>query len=83
MDDLDKLEQNWKHLYTQFKDSNGDPVLCMVHKQTKKFAYVDVQLNRVLSKQEALNYRVDVTGLHVIYSEAAYHDRQLCGDPRG
>jgi len=75
MDSLDKLEQNWEHLYTQFKNPNGDSVLCMVHKQTKKFAYIDVKLNRVLSKKEALNYRVDVTGVHVIYSEATHHNR--------
>lgn len=71
MSNLGKLEQQWEHLYTQFKGSSGDPVLCMMHKQTKKFAYVDVKLNRVLSKQEALNYRVDVTGFHVVYSEAS------------
>jgi hypothetical protein len=70
MSNLDKFAQQWEHLYTQFKGSNGDPVLCMVNKQTNKFAYLDVKLNRVLSKQEALNYRVDVTGFHVIYSEA-------------
>lgn len=62
MDNSDKVDHNWEHLYTQFKNSTGHPVLCLVHRQTKKFIYFDVQLNRVLSKQEALVYRVDVTG---------------------
>jgi hypothetical protein len=34
----------------------------MMHKETKKFVYFDVHLNRVLSKKEALIYRVDATG---------------------
>ena len=64
---LTKEEHNWEHLYTHFKDLTGDPVVCMVHKQTKKFVYFDVQLNRILSKQEALMYRVDVTGKHLAH----------------
>jgi hypothetical protein len=61
------LEKNWEHLYTQFKNSAGAQVVCMMHKQTKKFIYFDVQSNRLLSKQEALSYRVDVTGIHKIH----------------
>jgi hypothetical protein len=61
------LERNWEHLYTQFKDKTGEPVICMVHKQTKKFVYFDISSNRLLSKQEALKYRADVTGIHLIY----------------
>lgn len=64
MGNLDKIDPNWEHLYTQYNNSTGYPVVCMVHKLTKKFIYFDVQLNRVLSKQEALAYRVDVTGKH-------------------
>lgn len=80
MGNLEELKQNWEHLYTQFKDSSGDPVLCMFHKQTKKFVYIDVKLNRVLSKREALSYRADVTGLHVTYSETAL--REACRTAR-
>lgn len=57
-----KVDNNWEHIYTQFKHLTGEPVVCMMHKETKKFAYFDVQLNRVLSKKEALIYRVDATG---------------------
>ncbi len=64
---LNKSHHEWDHLYTQFKNASQDPVLCMVHKKTKKFAYFDVKLNKMLTKQEALNYRADVTGLHVVY----------------
>jgi hypothetical protein len=66
MFDEDKAEQNWEHLYTQFKNPEGDQVMCMMHKQTKKFVYYDVKLNRLLSKQEAMLFRPDVTGKHVI-----------------
>ena len=64
---LIKSHNEWDHLYTQFKHGSKDPVLCMVHKKTKKFTYFDVKLNKMLTKQEALNYRADVTGLHVAY----------------
>jgi hypothetical protein len=67
MGNLAKVDHNWEHLYTQFNNSTGSPVVCMVHKLTKKFIYFDIQLNRVLSKQEALVYRVDVTGKHLAY----------------
>lgn len=66
-----KVNNEWEHLYTQFKHLSKDPVLCMVNKRTKKLVYFDVKLNKVLSKKEALNYRVDVTGLHVAYSQSA------------
>ena len=66
MDKLDKEENCWEHLYTQFKNLAGDPVQCMVHKTTKKLVYFDVKSNRLLSKQEALMFRADVTGIHVI-----------------
>jgi len=36
----------------------------MMNKETKKFIYFDVKLNRMLSKQEAMIYRPDVTGIH-------------------
>jgi hypothetical protein len=65
-----KGNHEWEHLYTQFKHSGKEPVLCMVNKRTKKLAYFDVTLNKVLSKKEALIYRADVTGLHVAYSQA-------------
>jgi len=71
MNILDRVEECWEHLYTQFKNPEGDEVLCMVHKETKKFVYFDVKLNRVLTKKEALAFRVDVTGLHVIYQDKA------------
>lgn len=67
MSKLAIVERNWDHLYTQFKNPTGDPVVCMVHKRTKKFVYFDIQSNRLLSKQEALMYRADVTGIHVIH----------------
>ena len=66
MINLAKMENDWDHLYTQFKNQTGDSVVCMMHRQTKKFVYLDLQSNRVLSKQEALNYRVDATGIHKI-----------------
>jgi len=64
MSKIDNLNPDWEHLYSQYKNAEGDPVICMVHKRTKKFVYYDVKLNRVLSKQEALLFRVDVTGKH-------------------
>ena len=60
-------DPNWEHLYTQFKNSAGDPVMCMVHKVTKEFLYVDIKSNKLLSKQEAVKYRADVTGIHCIH----------------
>jgi hypothetical protein len=68
MKKISEGNHEWEHLYTQFKYSSKDPVMCMVHTRTKKLVYYDVTLNRILSKQEALNYRADVTGLHVAYS---------------
>ena len=69
MDIFDRAEGCWEHLYTQFKNPEGDRVLCMMHKESKRFVYFDVKLNRVLTKQEALVFRPDVTGLHVIYQD--------------
>lgn len=68
MDGVDKLEREWEHLYTQFKYLTGGSVICLMHRETKKFVYFDVQQNRFLSKQEALIYRVDATGIHVTHS---------------
>lgn len=76
MSEPDGDEHQWIHLYTQFKGASGDSVLCMMHKQTRKVAYFDVKLNRVLSKKEALNYRLDVTGFHLAYSAGANQDRK-------
>jgi len=59
-----KTKQDWEHVYTQYKNASRDPVLCMMNKETKKFIYFDVKLNRMLSKQEAMIYRPDVTGIH-------------------
>ncbi len=67
MGNISKMDHNWEHLYTQFKKPTGGIVVCMVHKETKKFIYFDVQLKRILSKQEALIYRLDVTGKHVAH----------------
>jgi hypothetical protein len=67
MSKLTIVERNWEHLYTQFKFPTGDPVICMVHKQTKKFVFFDTKSNRLLSKQEALLFRPDVTGIHLIH----------------
>jgi hypothetical protein len=66
MGKLKLVKSNWEHLYTQFKNPTGDPVICMVHKITKKFIYFDIKSKRVLSKQEALIFRPDVTGIHLI-----------------
>lgn len=67
MSKLAIVERNWEHLYTQFKNPTGDPVICMVHKGTQKFVYFDIKSNRLLSKQEALMYRADATGIHLIH----------------
>jgi len=67
MSKLEIVERDWEHVYTQFKNKAGDPVLCLMHKRTKKFVYLDIRLNRLLTKNEALIYRPDVTGIHVIY----------------
>ena len=69
MDILDRAEGCWEHVYTQFKNPGGDRVLCMMHKETGQFLYFDVKLNRVLTKQEAFVFRVDVTGLNTIYQD--------------
>lgn len=71
MSKLAIVERDWEHLYTQFKGATGDRVVCLMHKQTKKFVYFDMQLNRLLTKKEALMYRPDVTGIHLVYREAA------------
>lgn len=68
MGQLAIVDRDWEHLYTQYKILTGDPVVCLVHKHTKKFAYFDIKSNRFLSKQEALQFRLDVTGIHVIHS---------------
>lgn len=70
MSKFNKTSQEWEHLYTQYKNAEGDPVMCMVHKKTKKLVCFDVKLNRVLSKQEAINFRADVTGVHIPYKAA-------------
>lgn len=67
MSKLAMVENDWKHIYTQFKGATEDRVLCLMHKQTKNFVYFDMKLNRLLSKEEALQYRPDVTGLHLVY----------------
>ena len=64
-----KEEHCWEHLYTQFKNPEGDQVQCMVHTITKKLVYFDVKSNRILSKQEALIFRADVTGIHIIHQQ--------------
>ncbi|MGA9666854.1 MAG: hypothetical protein WBQ69_10455 [Gallionella sp.] len=67
MEKFVKSDHNWEHLYTQYKNATKGRVVCMVHRETKKFAYFDVQLNRFLSKNEALIYRVDVTGKYLAH----------------
>lgn len=67
MNDMEKLERDWEHIYTQFKGSTEDGVLCFMHKQTRQFVYLDSKLKRFLTKQEASKYRLDATGLHAIY----------------
>ena len=67
MSNLTIAKHDWEHLYTQFKALTGDPVICMMHKRTRKFIYLDIKLNRLLSKQEAVVFRPDVTGIHIIH----------------
>lgn len=59
--------RDWEHVYSQFKDATGGRVMCLMHKDTKKFVYFDVGLNRMLTKQEAARFRLDATGLHVAF----------------
>lgn len=66
MSKLTIVEHDWEHLYTQFKALTGGQVICMMHKRTKKFIYLDIKLNRLLSKNEAVIFRADVTGIHFI-----------------
>lgn len=61
----------WEHLYTQYRNTEGEPVMCLVNTKTKKLAYFDVKSNRFLSKSEASIFRMDVTGIHVIHREEA------------
>jgi hypothetical protein len=68
MGKLDKIEEEWEQLFMQYKNSGGDPVVCMVHKTTRKRLYFDVKLNRFLSKREAANYTIDLTGQFLIQS---------------
>lgn len=67
MSKLTIQERDWEHLYSQLKGATGDRVMCLMHKQTKKFIYFDIKLNRLLTKEEALVYRPDVTGFHLVY----------------
>ena len=62
MEILDKASYEWEQLFTQYKTQAGDTVVCMIHKDTKKRVYYDAQLNRVLSKNEAKRYSLDLTG---------------------
>ena len=66
---LDKMDGIWEHLYTQFRNVAGDQVLCLMNRETKEFIYVDVKANRILSKQEAMAFRVDGTGWNRPYQE--------------
>jgi hypothetical protein len=68
MGKLDKIEDEWEQLFMQYKDSTGDPVVCMVNKSSKKRLYFDVKLNRLLSKQEASRYTIDLTSQFLIQS---------------
>lgn len=69
MKNSDEIEQNWEHLFTQFKLPSGDAVICMVHKKTKKHVYFDIRTNRLLSKTESCIFRVDMTGAYAIYPD--------------
>jgi hypothetical protein len=69
MNILDKMEGNWEPLYTQYRNVEGDQVLCLMNKETKEFVYFDVKQSRVLTKKEARAFRVDRTGLHLPYQE--------------
>ena len=69
MSKLDKEPHEWEQLYTQYKNSSGDAVVCMIHKRTKKSVYFDAQLNRLLSKKEARMFKLDLTGQFAVISE--------------
>lgn len=62
MSKLGRIKEEWEQLFTQFNNLNGNSVVCMVNKQSKKRIYFDMQQNRVLSKQEAVSYTIDMTG---------------------
>ena len=68
MGKLDKIEEEWEQLFLQYKNATGDSVVCMVNKASKKRLYFDVKLNRFLSKREAANYTIDLTGQFLIQS---------------
>ncbi len=67
---IDQSEHEWEQLFTQYKNPAGDTVVCMVHKATKKRVYFDGQLNRLLSKQEAKLYTLDLTGKYEIITQS-------------
>lgn len=69
MDIFDRMTGSWEHLYTQFRNVEGDQVLCLMNKETKEFVYFDVKQNRVLTKKEARSFRVDGTGWNMPYQE--------------
>jgi hypothetical protein len=70
---LDKASHEWEQLFTQFKNTDGDEVVCMVHKRTKQSVYFDAQQNRLLSKNEARKFTIDLTGKHAIASEGNHN----------
>lgn len=69
---LDKTGSEWEQLFVQINFVTGNSVACMVNKQTKKRVYFDIEANRVLSKREALNYTIDLTGRFPLPSAAEY-----------
>lgn len=73
MSKSDKELHEWEQLYTQYKNPEGDSVVCMIHKRTKKSVYFDSKLNRLLSKNEARMFKLDLTGQFAIISEGAHN----------
>jgi len=64
---MGNLKNDWEQLFRQKKNQSGGSIVCMVNRQTRKRIYFDMELNRVLSKKEALHYSIDLTGQFVVF----------------
>jgi hypothetical protein len=71
VDNVDKFDNDWEQLFTQFRNKADGSVVCLVNKSTRKRVYIDIQSNRLLSGQEALKYTIDLTSQFLAFPLSA------------